>query len=555
MKAHAFLRIAERTTPFTSVGGRAFVTVLADNLGRRTLALHSTAFRDWFYAQSFAEFDTVPSAQAFRTVCHHIHAQATLYRNNRDVRVGFRVDFGSDFGRDAPAASENILRLDLANSAGQYVEISPSGWKVAYGTGVTFETSPSTAELPEPQPAEPGTDPAAPLDLLRSTLRLAGPDWLRALAWLLAALRPHGPYPILILRGPSGSGKSLAARALRAMVDPSASPVTPLPASARELLTFARHNWILAFDHVTSLTPAVSDALCRLSSGVGVAVREPGCPDPLQSFLKRPILLTAPDSWTPPPDLAARALVVTIPPLADPDRRPESELSRIVGAALPQILGALCTALSQALAAPPDTTPAHTRHTDVLAWAIAAAPALNCTADDLRAAFDMPVPSDPFVDAIRALLEDTGHWSGTATDLLLKIPLAPNPRALSALLHRSLLALADAGIRLEHGRNKNERTLELSFASPDPPPSPQPSQNEAQTAPTEIDPSPEFCVTARNSGDGTPGPSQASASSPAAQQHREPAAARSAGPSREAAPNPPPAAHAPDHRPASPPDP
>src|SRR5215467_11880832 len=46
-----FLSLADRALPFTAIGGRVFVSVLADNLGRRALPLHSTAFRDWFYAQ------------------------------------------------------------------------------------------------------------------------------------------------------------------------------------------------------------------------------------------------------------------------------------------------------------------------------------------------------------------------------------------------------------------------------------------------------------------------------------------------------------------------
>src|ERR1019366_1641643 len=199
---------------------------------------------------------------------------------------------------------------------GQFVEITPEGWTVTSREGVPFETSSSTRPLPAPE--QPNGQPSHPtLDTLRSTLNLGAPrspGWLRCLAWLLAALRTHGPYPILILRGPSGCGKSLAARILRSIIDPSAAPFTPLPSSSRELLTLARLNWVLAFDHVSTLTPQIADTLCRLTSGVGVAYREPGHSEPLQLFLKRPIILTVTDRWTPPPDLAARALTVTLPP-------------------------------------------------------------------------------------------------------------------------------------------------------------------------------------------------------------------------------------------------
>ena len=65
-------------------------------------------------------------------------------------------------------------------------------------------------------------------------------------------------------------------------------PLTPLPSSVRELLSLARLNWILAFDHVSSLTPQIADALCRLTSGVGVACREPGRHEPFQLYFNAP---------------------------------------------------------------------------------------------------------------------------------------------------------------------------------------------------------------------------------------------------------------------------
>src|ERR1019366_7125971 len=115
-----------------------------------------------------------------------------------------------------------------------------------------------------------------------------------------------------------------------------------------------------AFDHVSYLTPRTVDALCRLTSGAGVAHREPGQSEPPQIYLKRPILLTVTDAWTAPPDLAARALTVTLPPLDDAARRSEHEIAGVIQAVFPQILGALCTAVSHALASPPPPAPSRT---------------------------------------------------------------------------------------------------------------------------------------------------------------------------------------------------
>src|ERR1039457_5170215 len=438
----AFLRIAERGTPFTALGGRAFITVPAQfSGGYLPLPIRSRAFRQRFFDQYFAECDTIPTTHAFNAILHHLEAQAASDPHRCHIGVPYRVDSRGPF-----PTPEKIL-LDLANPEGQFVEITPEAWTVTSREGVPFETSSSTRPLPAPE--QPNGQPSHPtLDTLLSTLNLGAPrspGWLRCLAWLLAALRTHGPYPILILRGPSGCGKSLAARILRSLVDPSTSPFTPLPSSARELLTLARLNWVLAFDHVSALTPQIADTLCRLSTRVRVAHREPGQSEPLQLYLKRPILLTVTDAWTAPPDLAARALTVTLPPLDDAARRSEHEIAGVIQAVFPQILGALCTAVSHALASPPPPASSGTRPAAALAWAQAAAPALNCTPSQMREAFDTPLPPNPLVDAVYAFLHRTPRWTGTATDLLPLLPLCPTPQALSKRLHNSILPLADAG--------------------------------------------------------------------------------------------------------------
>ena len=66
--------------------------------------------------------------------------------------------------------------------------------------------------LPNPQPE---TNNAHPLQAFAQLFHLTGHARTRVLLWLTAALRATGPYPILVLRGPASSGKSVLARALR----------------------------------------------------------------------------------------------------------------------------------------------------------------------------------------------------------------------------------------------------------------------------------------------------------------------------------------------------
>jgi len=496
--------LAQRCEPFTAADGQAFVRLHAYG-GCCIMAVRSGAFRDWFFHGCYAELNSLPTSREFHSVLDHLEAEAHFDESRQGQAVFRRV------GRRGPHRFPDQILLDLANTKLQFVEISPTGWKTTAGPGVLFQTSRSTHSLPAPVTAAealaPGPRTLAPaLDALRSCLNLPSrAAWLRCLAWLLAAFRPDGPYPFLIIQGPPGSGKSFAARLLRSLIDPCSAPLTPIPSSVRDLLTLARHNWILAFDHISTLSPQLTDALCRLSSGLGASLRETfgPAPDPLQQYIRRPILLTVTERWSCRPDnvsaIAKRALVVTLPPLTA-GARPEDSLLSVLDDAWPAIVGALCSAVSTALSRMPQMNQPTGRSASALAWAMAASPALGCTGEEMQRAFDPPPPPHPMVEAVRNLLEQRKQWTGSATDLLeLLQPFATctTPKGVSQQLRNCMLTLADSGIELKFRRlHEGARIIDLredpgdayckndpSDASPDSDPPPQPTETEEVTAP------------------------------------------------------------------------
>jgi hypothetical protein len=272
--------------------------------------------------------------------------------------------------------------------------------------------------------------------------------------------------------------------------------LTPIPPSVRDLLTLARHNWILAFDHVSTLSPQLSDALCRLSSCLGVTLRETPGPasEPLQQNLSRPILLTVTERWSCPSDISKRALTVNFPPLTA-GSRPEESLLAPLDAAWPAILAALCSVVSTALSRLPQIELPTGRCATALAWAVAASPALGATEEEMRLAFDPLPPPHPIVEAVRNLLEQRRHFAGSATELLdLLQPFAPcrTPKGVSQQLRNAVLTLADTGIELKFRRlGGGSRVIDLREdhcdaycknhppdASQNPGPPPQPTQTE-----------------------------------------------------------------------------
>jgi hypothetical protein len=90
---------------------------------------------------------------------------------------------------------------------GRAVAIREQGWSVVDRPDVHFRRPDDL--LPLPVPARDGS-----IELLRSYVNLTDSDFRLMIAWLTAAMRPVGPYPILVLNGDQNSGKSTLAMIL-----------------------------------------------------------------------------------------------------------------------------------------------------------------------------------------------------------------------------------------------------------------------------------------------------------------------------------------------------
>ena len=86
-------------------------------------------------------------------------------------------------------------------------------------------------------------------------------DFILVAAWLLAALRHGGPYPVLAISGEQGSAKTVLSKIVRSLIDPNAAPVRAAPREERDLFIAANNGHTLAFDNLSDLSPWMSDAL------------------------------------------------------------------------------------------------------------------------------------------------------------------------------------------------------------------------------------------------------------------------------------------------------
>src|SRR5262249_3117857 len=171
-----------------------------------------------------------------------------------------------------------------------------------------------------------------------------------AVAWLLAALRNCGPYPVLVLSGEQGSAKSTAAAMLRALVDPNTAPLRALPRDERNLSIAANNGHVLAFDNVSGLPDWLSDALCRLATGGGFAERQLYTDQDEVLFAGvKPVILNGIEDTVTRPDLADRTVFWTLDAIGEERRRPERKLWAEFETERPRILGALLHAVAHGL--------------------------------------------------------------------------------------------------------------------------------------------------------------------------------------------------------------
>src|SRR5579863_9587485 len=122
-QALALLYHARAATLFFSRDGQPCASLPSGVDSCRVLPLRSADFRDWLTANYYSEFETAPSSLALRSVLRTLEARAQ-YENFPVQKVDHRVSFEGD-----PYAPSKIF-LDLANPAGEILEITSQGWTI-----------------------------------------------------------------------------------------------------------------------------------------------------------------------------------------------------------------------------------------------------------------------------------------------------------------------------------------------------------------------------------------------------------------------------------------
>jgi hypothetical protein len=487
-QADILIEIAQSAELFHTADGSGFADLDIDG-HRETWSIRSKGFRRWLTRRFFEKTAGAPGSEALQSALNVIEAKAHFDAPQRAVHI--RV--GGMDGR---------LYLDLCDDAWRAVEIDATGWRVIDNPPVRFRRAAGMKPLPVPVAG-------GSVGTLRSFLNVkSDADFVLVISWALAVLRNRGPYPIMVLSGEQGSAKSTFSAILRALLDPNTAPLRALPREDRDLFIAASNGHVLAFDNVSGLPAWISDTLCRLATGGGFAVRQLYTDqDEVLFDAARPVILNGIEEIVTRPDLADRAVFLTLEPIPEDRRRPEAELWGAFEAARPCVLGALLDAVVEGLRRLPEThLPKLPRMADFALWATACETALRPAGTFWSAycgnrdeAVEGVIDADPVALAVRALMAKSPVWTGNASDLLgalgevvgeraAKSKTWPDgPRALSGRLRRAATFLRKIGIEIVFRKEGRTRTRIIyitappSFATPEKPGA-QPSTPSASSA-------------------------------------------------------------------------
>jgi hypothetical protein len=371
------------------------------------------------------------------------------------------------------ARHRDAIVLDLGSADGRCVIVEPGRpWRLSDRSPILFRRTALTGEIAVPVYGGEAEDLGELVNADRRTVRLI-------IGWLVAALIPEIPHPILGVFGEQGTAKTTLLRLLATLIDPSPAPTRTTPRDLGQWAVTASASWLVALDNISAIPDWLSDAMCRAVTGDGLISRALySDADVAVLTFRRVLAMTSIDAGALRGDLGDRLLPAELERIAPRARRTDAEIAAEFALAAPRLLGALLDLLAGVLARLPEVCPTELPRMADFARVLHALDIVtgwDTAADYARTATDVAeqvLESDPFATAVRALVPAGHCWSGTAAELLDKVtPEQPprgwpkSPRGVAGAISRITPALRAVGITVEHGRvagGKRARVLTLS---------------------------------------------------------------------------------------------
>ena len=324
------LAVARQHATYAHTAEGAGVALIEIEGRREVHLLNSTGFDRWLRGQVYAAHKVGIPDQAMKTTIATLGAVGTF--EGPEVQTHLRC-----------AKQGDAYYLDLCDDGWRAARIAAGEWSLLDRSPVHFIRT--AGARPLPQPGARGN-----VNLLWKHLNVPKDARPLVLAWLLDAMRPDTPYPVLELAGEMGSSKSTTQRRLRALIDPVAVPLRGAPKCVEDIHIAAANAQVCSFENLSSLSQDMQDALCILSTGGGYATRQlytNGEEHVITS--KRPVMLNGINAVATAPDLIERVITIELPTIAAGKRQDEQTMEAAWLRDYPAIFTGLLTLFAEAL--------------------------------------------------------------------------------------------------------------------------------------------------------------------------------------------------------------
>lgn len=253
------------------------------------------------------------------------------------------------------------------------------------------------------------------------------------------------------------------------MIDNNAVNLRAAPKSIEDVFVSAKSNWLVSFENLSHITPAMQDALCTLATGGGFSTRTLYTNDEETIIeVKRPVIINSIPNVITAQDLTDRAISIELPRIS---YREESEINAAWEQAKPAIFGGLLDLFVKTLALMPTvklTNPPRmadfTRLGEAMAQALSYKPGTFVALYKVNRAESIgrALESSPIAVAIREMVD--AHYTpsklvftGTMKQLLEALDKykqeshawPKSPKGLGDVLRRQQPALTSLGIDVE----------------------------------------------------------------------------------------------------------
>ena len=420
-------------------------------------AIRAKGFKDWLRYQFYQTYDKVPNVQAVQDAVNTIEGKAVF--EGSECEVYTRI-----------AHHDQQIYVDMGDSLWRVIQIDGDGWQVISNSPIKFRRPRGMRPLPEPIRG-------GEIDRFWRFANIKKSDRILVLAWIVAAFRPIGPYPVLVLQGEQGTAKSSLVRTIKNLIDPSNPELRTKPRNEHDFILAARNSWVVTFDNLSGLPDWLSDALCRLATGGGFSTRQLYTDtEEILIDVMRPSILNGIDDIATREDLIDRAIVLNLEPISNDQRRDEVGLWRDFNEIKPELLGSLLDHVVDAIRNLPSTHLTESpRMADFAKWSVAAFgdAFLIAYQSSVQSAVEIGLEGSLVAQAVRGFMANRSEWTGKPGELyellnkavsestqhLKEWPKAPNK--LSEKLRRIAPNLRKVGIDIGWSRQGSARLVTL----------------------------------------------------------------------------------------------